>query len=81
MEFFKTTDFEQVDIKVFKKGKTEHINIQGCINARMVRAYNTSKDACVAYANTLTDEQKSHARNHLKIVLDLAKQKIVCKPV
>ena len=52
-------------------GKYSHI--QGVINAKVVRLYFEDKDKLLAYTDTLTEQQKQRARNHLNIVVKINK--------
>ena len=54
-------------------GKYE--NIQGVINAKVVRLYFEDKDKLLEYINILSDQQKQRAREHLKIVIKINKSK------
>ena len=50
-------------------------NIQGVINAKVVRLYFENKDKLLEYTDTLTEQQKQRARNHLNIVVKINKTK------
>jgi len=52
-------------------GKYSHI--QGVINAKVVRLYFENKDKLLEYTDTLTEQQKQRARNHLNIVVKINK--------
>ena len=52
-------------------GKYSHI--QGVINAKVVRLYFENKDKLLGYTDTLTEQQKQRARNHLNIVVKINK--------
>lgn len=54
-------------------GKYSHI--QGIINAKVVRLYFENKDKLLEYTDTLTEQQKQRARNHLNIVVKINKTK------
>jgi hypothetical protein len=54
-------------------GKYSHI--QGVINAKVVRLYFENKDKLLEYTDTLTEQQKQRARNHLNIVVKINKTK------
>ena len=45
--------------------------IQGCINAKVVRLYDSNKDSLEQFKSNLTDKQLSGAREHLRTVLGI----------
>ena len=51
----------------------KYSQIQGVINAKVVRLYFEDKDKLLAYTDTLTEQQKQRARNHLNIVVKINK--------
>ena len=55
--------------------KNTYSHIQGVINAKVVRLYFENKDKLLEYTDTLTEQQKQRARNHLNIVVKINKTK------
>ena len=51
----------------------KYSHIQGVINAKVVRLYFENKDKLLEYTDTLTEQQKQRARNHLNIVVKINK--------
>ena len=49
----------------------KYSRIQGVINAKVVRLYFENKDKLLEYTDTLTEQQKQRARNHLQVVIKI----------
>jgi hypothetical protein len=62
-------EFNQYEDYLQKEEGEQHI--QGWVNAKVVRLYNSNKNDLKQFTKTLNSEQLNQARDHLKTVLEI----------